>query len=83
VVILLGFPARGLLGEEHLSYLLEIVEQTCRQKIKPIRIRGHTFQTGQKGQAYERIITRVDHHLVSEMPDVLDKVADSGVVVKG
>ena len=58
VIILLGLPARGVLGEERLSYLLEIVGQTRRQGIKPIR--GHTFQTGRKGQTHERIVTGVD-----------------------
>ena len=30
VVIFLGFLAGGVLGEEHLSYLLEVVEATRR-----------------------------------------------------
>ena len=36
VVILLDFPTGDILGDEHLSYLLEIVERTWRQRIKSI-----------------------------------------------
>ena len=40
-----------------------------------------TFQIRGKGEQ-EWVIVGIDHHLVSEMPDVLDGVADPGVVVK-
>jgi len=68
------------LGEERLNYLLKIMKRIGWQRIKSIR--GHTFQTGRNGLAYERIVTRVDHHLVSKMPDVLNWVASFGVVVE-
>ena len=46
-------------------------------------IRDHTLQTGQKGYVHERIIAIIDHHLVLGVPDVLDQIAGSKVVVKG
>ena len=48
VVIILGLPTGGVLGDECLCYLLEIVERTRWQRVKPIR--DHTFQIGRKGQ---------------------------------
>ena len=36
VVVVLGFPARGVLSEEHFVYLLEVVERARRQRIEPI-----------------------------------------------
>ena len=67
------------MGEERLSYLLEILSKRGG-RIKLIR--DHTFQNGWKGQTHERVVTGVDHHLVLEMPDVLDWVASSGSKVK-
>jgi len=37
VVVLLGFPARGVVSKEHFSYLLEIVKRMWGQGVKPIR----------------------------------------------
>ena len=79
VVILLGLPAGGLLGEEHLRCLSEVVERMWQQRVKPVR-RG-AFQAGRKGQTHE-IIAGVDHHLVPEMCDMLDWVTHSGVVIR-
>jgi len=79
VVILLGLPAGGILGEEHLRYLLKIVKRIRRQRIKPIR--GHIFQTERKGQTHEKIVTGVNHYLVSKKLYVLDWIAGSRVVV--
>ena len=45
-------------------------------------IRGH-LSDWREGQAHGRIIAGVDYHFVSKMPDVLDRVAHSGVVVEG
>ena len=44
VVILFGLSAKGILGEECLSYLLKTMERTRRQRVEPIR--GHAFQAG-------------------------------------
>jgi len=55
ILILLGLPTGGILGEKHLDYLLEIVKRMRRQRIKPIWWR--TIQNGRKGQANERIVT--------------------------
>lgn len=45
VVVLLGFPVRGALGE-HIGYLLEVVESMLRQGVKSIC--NHAFQDGRK-----------------------------------
>ena len=47
VVVLLGFPARGVLGDERFGYLLEVVGRMWWQGVEPIR--RHAFQTGWKG----------------------------------
>jgi len=44
VVVLLGLMARDVLSEEHIGYLLEVVERMWQQGVEPIR--GHAFQTG-------------------------------------
>ena len=50
-------------------------------KEKPIQC--HTFQAGWKVRHMNgSVVARVDHHLVSKVPDV-NQIAGSGVVIKG
>ena len=69
------------MGEECLDNLLETVERTRQQGVEPIR--GHAIQTGGKGWTHESVVAGVDHHLVPEVPDVLDWIARLEVVIKG
>jgi len=40
VIVLLGFLARGVLGEKYLDHLSEVVERARWQQVEPVR--GHT-----------------------------------------
>ena len=75
MAVLFCLMVGGILSEERLGYLLEIVERARQQRVEPIR--RHTFQTGGKGDAQEWIVAGIDHHLVSKMPNVLDGIAHS------
>jgi len=63
-----------------LQTLLEVVQRMRRHGVEPSC--GHTFQAGRKGEAHDRIVAGVDHHLVSKMPDAPNWAAYFGVVVK-
>ena len=62
MVVLIGLLAGGILSDELLGYLLEIVKRARRQRVEPIRYR--TFQIGGKSDVQEWIVVRIDHHLV-------------------
>jgi len=47
VVVLLSLPARSILSDERLGYLLEVLERMWWQRVELIW--SHTFQAGQKG----------------------------------
>ena len=80
MAVFLGILARGILSEERFDYLLEVTERVGRPRVELIRCR--TFQTGGEGDAQEWIFAGIDHHFVSEIPNVLDGVAYSGVTVE-
>ena len=50
VAIILGLLAGGVLGQECLGHLSEIVERAQWQRVEPIR--GHNFQAGRKGETH-------------------------------
>jgi len=75
VVVLLGRLAGGVLSKKRLGYLLEIVQRAKRQRVEPIRC--HTFQAVGKCDAQEWVFAGINHHLVPEMPDVLDGIVHS------
>ena len=57
------------------------MDRIWRQRVELIW--GHIFQAGREGEAHKWIVAGVDYHFILEMPDVLDWVACSGVVVEG
>ena len=66
--------------------MLQTRPQSCRENADAgsiTNLRPQTYQTGREGEAYDRIVAGVDHHLVPEIPDVLNWVAHFGVVVEG
>ena len=80
MVVILSFSTRGVLGGECFDYLLEVVERMSQHGVEPIR--GHAFQTGWKGYAQERIVVGVNYHIVPKVPNVLNRITRSGIVVK-
>ena len=79
VVVALSLSTRCVLGEERFEHL-EVVERMWRKEIESIR--DYTFHIRKKGKAHKRIVVRVHYHFISEMYDVLDSVAHSGVVIE-
>jgi len=78
--VLLGLLARGVLSEKCFGYLLKVVERAGQQRVEPIRC--HSFQTGGKDRAQKLIIVGINYHIVPNMPNVLDGVAHSVVIIK-
>jgi len=49
MAVLFGLMTGGVLSEERLGYLIEIVMRMGRQRVQSIQC--HTYQTGRKGNA--------------------------------
>ena len=54
----------------------EIVEAGNKANLKPL------LSDWKGGEAHERVIAGVEHHLILKMPDMLDEVTHSGVIVE-
>jgi len=77
VVTTLGFLASGVLCEEGLSDLRE-VERTWWQGVD----HSDAASLRLEGKHY-RIVAGVWHHLILKVADVLNRIARSGIAVKG
>jgi len=80
MTIFFGLSVRVVLGEEYLGHLHEVMKRVWWQREELILDR--TFQAERKGKTHDWVIARVDHHLVSEVSDVLNWITHFGVVVK-
>ena len=69
LAILLSLLTRGVLSEEDFDHLRKVMERARWEGVKPVR--GRTFLTGREGEAHDWIIVGVDHHLISEVTDML------------
>ena len=78
--ILLGLLARGVLGKKCFSHLRKVMERVWRQGLEPIR--GRTFRLEEKSENHDWVIARVDHHRIPVVPDVLNQIVHSTIVVE-
>jgi len=66
---------RGTLSTSLQNYG-EIVEVGNKANLKPL------LSDWKGGETHERVIAGVEHHLILKMPDMLDEVTHSGVIVE-
>ena len=65
---------------ESLSHLLEVSKCVVQKRVK--QVGGDPLEAGGEHPAHEKVIMRVDHHLILVVPKMLDGVGRFGVKVE-
>ena len=81
VVVLLELLVGGVLRQEQLGEIIEVVDRSWRKRVEPIE--SYSLLTGGKDPPQDGVASGIDHHLVLILAEMLDQIALIRVTFKG